>query len=411
MQYSEETAGAPTPSSQPSFGGLPDRNADQFYDTTPSDNWTQNITLAPLAQQTLDKQMGLSNEYADLAQTGLEKARGVLSDPTLDMSAIPQRAMNVGQTGQDAIMARLNPQFQQQEEALRTRLANQGITDTGSEAYKNDFRNFNQGRNDAEMQAALYGIGLDNQNRQSAIQEQAYMQDRPLNLVNALRTGAQVQNPTFSAVPQQAATKGPDLMNAANGQFQADLGATNANNASSASHDQRPDVGGWHGRDDVLMLDHLAFWYQVIVASEPLLAQAILRLSDEGFEGELKAFYRKHLQDERHHAEWLREDLEDHPITFRIEAARLAGLQYYLITHVHPVCLMGYMQVLEGNTPAPEFIEQVKAELGPRARTFLLHVEQDPHHFEELCALPIPDEFKAMVEMSRRETLQLLKGL
>lgn len=159
------------------------------------------------------------------------------------------------------------------------------------------------------------------------------------------------------------------------------------------------------------MLDLLSFWYQVIVASEPLLEEAIARLSDEGFEGELKAFYRKHLRDEMHHAEWLQEDLAGHQIAFRIEAAKLAGTQYYLIKHLHPVCLMGYMQVLEGATPEDSFIEQAKMELGPRARTWLLHVKDDPGHYEELCSLPIPEEYQGMVEMSRQETIKLLEGL
>lgn len=234
---SEQGGQSWTPGSLPIEAQTPDRNAEQFYDTTPSTNWTQNISLTPQAQQTLDKQMALSNRYADLASTGLDKAYSTLEDPTLDMSGIPDRAINQGQTAQDAIMARLNPQFTQQEDALRTRLANQGIG-MGSEAASNDFRQFNQKRNDAEMQAGLFGIGLDNANRASALQEQAYLQDRPLNLINALRTGAQVQNPSFGSFAQQTPVSGPDLMGAQNASFQGALGNANAENAASNANTQ-----------------------------------------------------------------------------------------------------------------------------------------------------------------------------
>lgn len=197
------------------------------------DDWTSTTDYGPEAQAAIDKQLTLSNKYADLATTGLDKAWESLSDPTLDMSGIPARAMNVGQTAQDAIMSRLNPKFDQQEEALRQRMANQGIT-LGSEAYGNEQRQFQQGRNDAYLQAALQGINLDQQNRASALQEQAYSQDRPLNLINALRTGSQVQNPQFGNFAQQQYTPGADYMGATNAQYQAALDATNTQNANAA---------------------------------------------------------------------------------------------------------------------------------------------------------------------------------
>jgi len=217
-------------SSEYTIPGTPAKEVDRYSFYGP-DNWTSTISLDPMVQDTLNKQFGLSNQYADIAGIGLDKARSTLEDPTLDMSGIPDRAINQGQTAQQAIMARLGPEFMQQEEALRTRLANQGVG-TGSEAFGNDFRQFNQKRNDAEMQAALQGINLDNQNRSSAIQEQAYLQDRPLNLINALRTGAQVQNPQFGGFSTQGTTRGPDYSGAAGNLYQADINSTNVDNAN-----------------------------------------------------------------------------------------------------------------------------------------------------------------------------------
>jgi hypothetical protein len=194
--------------------------------------WTQTESLSPEAQDTVNRQIALSNQYAQIAGTGLEKARSTLENPMLDTSQLPQRAINVGQTAQDAIMSRLDPRFAQQEEQLRTRLANQGIA-LGSEAYGREMNQFGQNRNDAMMQAALQGINLDQANRGAALQEQAYLQDRPLNLVNALKTGAQVQSPQFQQFANQQMTAGPDMLGAAQAQYGAQMDAYNANQAQS----------------------------------------------------------------------------------------------------------------------------------------------------------------------------------
>ncbi len=159
------------------------------------------------------------------------------------------------------------------------------------------------------------------------------------------------------------------------------------------------------------MLDVLAFWYQVIIASEKLLEEAIFLLGDEGFEGELKAFYRKHLEEERNHAKWLKEDLGDHPIGLNMTAAALAGTQYYLIRHVHPVCLMGYMQVLEGKPIEQSFIDELEAMHGKKAaRTVSIHAENDPDHIKELLSFPIPEELQGLVEASKLQTIKYLQG-
>lgn len=201
-------------------------------DPNNQDSWTQTQTLSPQAQATLDKQMALSDKYADVANIGFDKTRSLLENPELDMSGLPSRAINVGQTAQDAILSRLRPQLDSREEALRTRLANQGIA-LGSEAYGKEMTAAGQNRNDLEMQAALQGINLDQANRTSAMQEQAYMQDRPLNLINALRTGGQVQSPQFQQFAQQNLTQGPNVLGATQAQYEGDLANYNAEQASS----------------------------------------------------------------------------------------------------------------------------------------------------------------------------------
>lgn len=194
------------------------------------DQWRVDVVLSPEQQAQLNIENSLNTGLLNTANQGLNYAAGQISKPGVDVSKLPQFAVNPGQTAQDAIMSRLEPNFNRAEDLMRTRLANQGIMG-GSEAYNREVEQFNQGRNDAYTQAALQGMGIGNQTRQQAFEETAYNQMQPINVINALRTGTQVNSPQFNPVPQQATTAGPDLLGAAAGNFQADLAQANARNA------------------------------------------------------------------------------------------------------------------------------------------------------------------------------------
>ena len=121
---------------------------------------------------------------------------------------------------------RLLPEQQRETSALQSQLASQGIS-PGSEAYETAMSILNQKHNDASMQAELQGIGLGmeqqgqtyNQSLSSQQQGQNlnnYYGTRNANLVNALRNGTQVTNPTTSNAAQMSNVAGADLMGAAN---------------------------------------------------------------------------------------------------------------------------------------------------------------------------------------------------
>ncbi len=77
------------------------------------------------------------------------------------------------------------------------------------------------------FQQGLANANLGNQARQTGIQEQAYLRSLPLNELNALRTGSQVNNPQFQ--PYQGATVGQTpVFGAAQAQGQADANIYNA---------------------------------------------------------------------------------------------------------------------------------------------------------------------------------------
>lgn len=208
-------------------------NLESYKRVNPDAGWEQTMTLTPEAQKALDQQLALNTKYGETANIGFDKARELFENPELDTSVLPERAINVGQTAQEAILSRLNPQLAQQDESLRARLANQGIT-LGSDAYSREMALQSQRANDLQMQAALQGINLDQANRAAALQEQAYLQDRPLNLVNALRTGNQVQAPQFSNYAQQQVSPGANYLGAAQLEGQANLANANARNAASS---------------------------------------------------------------------------------------------------------------------------------------------------------------------------------
>lgn len=205
---------------------------EQFMTGYDPDRWALKVELSPDQQKLLDAQNQTSLGLAGLQNKGLEYVSNMLSKP-FDQSVLPAQTVNAGETAQDAIMRRLQPTMDRQDEALRSRLQNQGIT-IGSDAYGAEMYNQAQKNNDLQLAAAIRGIDVGNQARQQAIQEQSFFRNEPLNTLNAVRTGAQVTNPSFTNVPQQQTTAGPDLLSAANMQYGAAMNAYNADQAATS---------------------------------------------------------------------------------------------------------------------------------------------------------------------------------
>jgi len=194
--------------------------------------WTATQSLSPEQQKLLDYQNQTSMGLGSIQNQGLGYVQNMLDKP-FDTSKLPAEQINAGQTAQDAVMSRLNPQFERRQSQLETQMANQGIA-RGTEAFTNAQTDLNNARNDASIQAGLQGMGFGQQARQQSLQEQAFLRNEPLNTLNAVRSGAQVQGPQFTNVPQQATAQGADLLGAQQAGYNARLGASNAANQSSA---------------------------------------------------------------------------------------------------------------------------------------------------------------------------------
>ena len=303
---------------------------------TGNGQWSNNVSLSPSQQALFDQSNNLQTGLFNSQNSALDRVSSTMSQPcdtsglpaagsvldpnslkygdVLDINGLPKSGTAFNPTGQtlaqydpngstntatQAIMSRVNPQLNMQEESLRTRLANEGVN-PGSEAWNNEMRQFGQQKNDAVTQAGLQGInlgmqqsqtgfgqGLQNRNLVSseqaqgfnqqnslqslaaALQQQRYGQQSnnnsqymqaqnqgfgqsttnrnnalglaqyqrglPMNELNALRTGNQVSAPTFQNYSQQATTGGADLTGAMNQTYQSQLGNANAQNAANSS--------------------------------------------------------------------------------------------------------------------------------------------------------------------------------
>jgi hypothetical protein len=166
------------------------------------------------------------------ANKGLNYANEMLSQPGVDMSKLPSYGINPGETYSDAIMRRLAPQIAQESEMSDAQLANQGIAQ-GTEAYQNAKRQLAMSQNDRQLGAITSGMNVGLGANQQAFQQEAYNQMQPINVINALRSGSQVQNPSFANTPNQAQTAGADILGATQAGYNAQLANVNAQNAAS----------------------------------------------------------------------------------------------------------------------------------------------------------------------------------
>lgn len=172
--------------------------------------YTQVTALSPAEQATYDRQKAVENGALDTAGTQLGRVNTALATP-LDTTGLPglqgavqggaiQSSFNPGQAlqysfdpgqaiqgqvgaadlygaaqqAQDAVYgqatSRLDPRFEQEDNAMRTRLANQGLSQN-STAYQTAEQNQGRVKNDAYNQAQFSAIGAGNDAAQQLFQQ------------------------------------------------------------------------------------------------------------------------------------------------------------------------------------------------------------------------------------------------
>ncbi|MFF8606821.1 hypothetical protein ACF06X_12850 [Streptomyces sp. NPDC015346] len=169
---------------------------------------------------------------------------------------------------------------------------------------------------------------------------------------------------------------------------------------------------------------YLAAMHPLVRASVPLLERAAERCAERDDPGarRLAAYYTRHAEEERDHDTWLLDDLAaagagpaavPHPVV-----VELAGAQYYRIEHEHPVTLLGYIAVLEGNAPGPRLADRLTEATGLPGgafRTLREHAELDGGHLDDLHRvlddLALTPARQTAVSVSALHTANLLTRL
>lgn len=255
-------------------------------------NWTSNINLTKEQQQALDSQQRIQQGRSDAAEGLLDQATGAFNKE-FDWAGMPQRGQAAQQTGNlnaaqagnvydaqgrayNTMSQMLEPGRSQQRESLDAKLLAAGVDPNSEQAKRSRGEQAEQfasqdkqmmaqalaeGRSDVTsqfgmsnsqiaQQAALdqqrFGqqtsiFGQQNQARQQAIAEEQLRRNMPLNELNALLTGQQVQNPNMPGFNQATQAQAPQFLDAAKAQGQYGLDAAKQNASSG------PDIGSLVG--------------------------------------------------------------------------------------------------------------------------------------------------------------------
>lgn len=162
-----------------------------------------------------------------------------------------------------------------------------------------------------------------------------------------------------------------------------------------------------HKRD--IFIGNLLFVHSLMIASESLLETALeQRLPDN-----LRDYFSEHLAEERNHAIWLQADLKSLGVETRLDwnAAQIAGTQYYLIKHVDPKALLGYMAALECRPMNLEHVEYLESLYGTDAmRCMRYHAEHDQDHGKELLKFIDTFDDQDLIIRNAELTAQVLQN-
>ncbi len=147
--------------------------------------------------------------------------------------------------------------------------------------------------------------------------------------------------------------------------------------------------GGVDLNDPNVFIANLVFLYHCTRASEHLLSSAIFNEKTKA----LTEFYRSHLEEEKGHCAWLKEDLASVGVDVSktlipSSAVELCGSLYYLIFHVDPAALLGYQLMMECFPPSLKLVETLEQRYGtPFLRTIRYPAEHDVGHGEKILQM------------------------
>jgi hypothetical protein len=140
----------------------------------------------------------------------------------------------------------------------------------------------------------------------------------------------------------------------------------------------------------------LSVVHAVARASVPLMEAARDALQahpDDSVTSALDAYLHRHIPEETGHDQWVLDDLAvlGHTETLGMNSwssvATLIGAQYYWLRHLHPLTLLGYIAVIEGQPVDAAFVQEVGQRHGlpeQSLRAFVRHGRIDIAHSADL---------------------------
>lgn len=173
---------------------------------------------------------------------------------------------------------------------------------------------------------------------------------------------------------------------------------------------------------------YLLALYGAVRATVPLMERALERcqgMRSDALATRLAPYFERHIEEERGHDVWLREDMGHVGLSEEViagalpppEVAALIGSQYYWILHEHPVALMGAFAVLEGYPADPTALDELARRGVPPAalRTFYKHAMIDVHHRRELDealdGLPLQSKHERLIGLVALDTIEKLASV
>lgn len=169
----------------------------------PNDTWSSNIAYSPLGQNLID-----------LAGKGYGRVEESFSKP-FSVAGADELQNKV----EKALLDRQLPQF----EKMRTGRLNDTITrghNPGTSGYETNRTALDQQENDIYSQAILNALKV----RPQFLQEETAIRNQPLNEINALIQGTQLQTPQFQNWTPQGPIQGAPLLQAGQAQGNFDMG-------------------------------------------------------------------------------------------------------------------------------------------------------------------------------------------
>lgn len=134
----------------------------------------------------------------------------------------------------------------------------------------------------------------------------------------------------------------------------------------------------------------------------------------------------QHIDEEKDHDAWLLDDLGTLGISHADVAdttplpsvVSLLGAQYFWALHIHPVCVFGYLIVLEGKPPVASQLEEIRVRTGLPATAFRClhaHADNDPHHIADLNrtldSMPLTPIHEKFIALSAFHTIDAVASI